>query len=151
MAASLRNRIASAHVVLQRLANASPADRVAKALTTLGRVVKTIYILRYIHEEELRQRVQLQLNRGEARHALARWLFFANRGEFRTGDYEEIMNKASCPVLLSNPAVLWNTVQMARITQQLHDAGNQVTDDDLAHVWPLQRTRIIPNGTYLLN
>ncbi|MBV8361547.1 MAG: Tn3 family transposase [Deltaproteobacteria bacterium] len=27
------------------------SDRVAKALTTLGRVIKTIYILRYIHEE----------------------------------------------------------------------------------------------------
>ena len=79
--ANLRNRVASAHVVLQRLANASPPDRVAKALTTLGRVVKTIYILRYIHEEGLRQRFQLQLNRGESRHALARRLFFANRGE----------------------------------------------------------------------
>jgi TnpA family transposase len=69
---------------------------VAKALTTLGRIVKTIYILRYIHEEGLRRRVQLQLNRGESRHALARWLFFANRGEFRSGDYEEIMHKGSC-------------------------------------------------------
>ena len=62
VAASLRNRVASAHVVLQRLANASPADRVAKALTTLGRVVKTIYILRYIHQEEFRRRIQLQLS-----------------------------------------------------------------------------------------
>ena len=70
VAATLRNRVASAHVVLQRVANASPADRVAKALTTLGRVVKTIYILRYIQEEDLRRRVQLQLNRGESRHAL---------------------------------------------------------------------------------
>ena len=35
------------------------------------------------------------INRGESRHELARWIFFANRGEFRTGDYEEIMNKAS--------------------------------------------------------
>jgi TnpA family transposase len=43
VAASLRNRVASAHVVLQRLANASPANPVAKALTTLGRIVKTIY------------------------------------------------------------------------------------------------------------
>jgi TnpA family transposase len=36
VAACLRNRAASAHIVLQRLANASPADRVAKALTTWG-------------------------------------------------------------------------------------------------------------------
>jgi TnpA family transposase len=151
IAASLKDRTAPAHIVLQRLINASPADRVSKALTALGRVCKTIFILRYIADEPLRRTVQRQLNRGESRHALARWLFFANRGEFRTGDYEEIMNKASCLSLLSNAAVLWNTVQMARITQQLRDAGNEVTDDDLAHVWPLQRTRIIPNGTYFLN
>jgi TnpA family transposase len=86
VAASLRNRVVPAHVVLQRLSGASPLDRVAKALTTLGRIVKTIFILRYIHEEKIRRRVQLQLNRGEARHELARWLFFANRVEFRTGD-----------------------------------------------------------------
>lgn len=42
---SLRNRTAPAHVVLERLA--ASADRPARALTMLGRIVKTIYILRY--------------------------------------------------------------------------------------------------------
>jgi len=41
VAASLRQRTAPAHVVLQRLANSS--DRLAKALTALGQIVKTIY------------------------------------------------------------------------------------------------------------
>lgn len=68
--ASLKNRTASANVIIQRLANSSPSDRLAKALTALVRVIKTIYILRYIHDEELRSRVQLQLNRGESRHDL---------------------------------------------------------------------------------
>jgi TnpA family transposase len=151
IAISLKERTAPAHVVLQRLINASPADRVSKALTALGRVCKTIFILRYIADEPLRRMIQRQLNRGEARHALARWLFFANRGEFRTGDYEEIMNKASCLSLLSNAAVLRNTVHMAHITQQLRETSNEITDQDLAHVWPLQHARIIPNGTYFLN
>jgi hypothetical protein len=93
--------------VLQRLSSASPSDRVAKALTTLGRIAKTIFILRYVHEEKIRRRVQLQLSRGEARHELARWLFFANRGESRTGDYEQIMDKASCLSLLSNAVLAW--------------------------------------------
>src|SRR3954467_5910393 len=73
---------------------------------------------RYIHEEPLRQRIQLQLNRGEFRHVLAKWLFFANQGAFRTGDYEEIMNKASCLSLLSNAVLIWNTVQIDRIVGQ---------------------------------
>jgi TnpA family transposase len=148
VAASLRNRVASAHVVLQRLANASPADRVAKALTTLGRIVKTIYILRYINEEDLRRRVQLQLNRGEARHALARWLFFANRGEFRSGDYEEIMNKASCLSLLSNSVLVWNTMAIMKIIMQLRAAGENIVDEDLARISPLMYQHVIPNGTY---
>jgi TnpA family transposase len=148
VAASLRNRVASAHVVLQRLANASPADRVAKALTTLGRIVKTIYILRYIHEEDLRRRVQLQLNRGESRHALARWLFFANRGEFRSGDYEEIMNKASCLSLLSNAVLVWNTMAIMKIITELRAGGETILDEDLARISPLIHQHVIPNGTY---
>jgi TnpA family transposase len=58
--------------------------------------------------------MQLQLNRGERHHQLARRLFFANQGAFQIGDYEEIMNKATCLSLLSNAAVVWNTVQMTR-------------------------------------
>ena len=69
VAASLKNRVCPAHAVVQRLANSSPSDRLAKALTMLGRVVKTIYILKYFNEEDLRSRVQLQLNRGEHRHS----------------------------------------------------------------------------------
>jgi TnpA family transposase len=54
----------------------------------------------------------LQLNRGEHRQSLAKWLFFANQGEFREGDYEEIMNKASCLSLISNAVLVWNTIQI---------------------------------------
>lgn len=150
IAASLRDRTAPAHVVLQRLINASPADRVSKALTALGRACKTLFVLRYIHEEPTRLAIQRQLNRGEARHSLARWLFFANRGEFRVADYEEVMNKASCLGLLSNAAVLWNTVQIERVVGRLRAGGAEIDPADLAHVWPLQHARIIPNGTYFL-
>ena len=81
LAASLKDRLAPAHVVMQRLVNAPAADRLAGALSQLGRLAKTIHILRYIHEEPLRQAIQLQLNRGEFRHILAKWLFFANQGD----------------------------------------------------------------------
>jgi len=112
-------------------------------------VVKTIYILRYIHDEEMRGRVQLQLNRGDHRHDLvARCLFFANRGEFRTGDLDEIMNKASCLSLLSNAVLVWNTVRISEIVERLRAAGEQILDTDLARVSPLCYAHIIPNGTY---
>jgi len=147
----LKARTAPAHVVLQRLTSSGPSDRVAKALTALGRLVKTRNILRYLHDEPLRLRIQTQLNRGEARHGLAKWLFFANQGEFRTSEYESIMNKASCLSLLSNAVVLWNTVQLERIVTELRASGTTIRDDDLVHVWPLQRRHITPNGVYFAN
>jgi TnpA family transposase len=113
-------------VVLQRLFNASPADRVSKALTALGRACRTLFILCDNHEERTRFAIQRQLNRGEARHSLARWLFFANRGEFRVGDYEEVMSKASCLRLLSNAAVLWNTAQIECVVGRLRAGGAEI-------------------------
>lgn len=146
--ASLRNRTAPAHVILTRLASSAPSDRLAKALTALGQALKSLYLLRYIQDEALRGQMQLQLNRGERRHQLARRLFFANQGAFQTGDYEEIMNKATCLSLLSNAVVVWNTVQMTRIIAQLRASGATIADEDLARVSPLAFAHVIPNGTY---
>jgi TnpA family transposase len=145
---SLKNRVSPPEVIVERLASAAPADRLAKALTAYGRIVKTIYILRYIQDEKLRRVVQLQLNRGEARHSLARWLFFAHRGEFRDGDLNEMMNKTSCLSLLCNAAVVWNTIRMQKIVDQLRSSGQAVREEDLAHIWPLLHEHILPNGIY---
>lgn len=148
VAASLANHTSPAHVIVQRLISASPSDRLAKALTHLGRAVKTIYILRYIQEEDLRRRVQLQLNRGESRHELARVLFFANCGEFQKGDYEEIMNKATALSLLSNAVLVWNTVKIGEIVDRLRAAKQPVEDAHLARISPLLHAHVTPSGKY---
>jgi hypothetical protein len=80
-----------------------------------------------------------------------RWpLFFGNRGEFRSGDYEEIMNKASCLSLLSNAVLVWNTMAIIKIVTQLRAAGETIADEDLARISPLMHQHVIPNGTYHL-
>jgi Tn3 transposase DDE domain len=104
-----------------------------------------------IQEADLRHRIQRQLNRGELRHKFARRLFFANQGAFQTGDYEEIMNKASCLSLLCNAALVWNTVQMSRIIGQLRATGVTITDEDVALISPLTYAHVIPNGTYFFD
>jgi len=113
-------------------------------------VVKAIFILRYLSDQDLNHRVQLQLNRGEARHELVgRCLLFANCGEFRSGDAEELMNKASCLSLLSNAVLVWNTLRIAEVVDQLRAAGHTIAHEDLARVSPLMHAHVIPNGTYL--
>jgi len=148
VAASVRDRTAPAHVILRRL-GASPSDRLSKAFTALGRLLKTLHLLRYMSDGDLRDRVQLQLNRGESRHALASSMFYANRGVFRTGDYSEIMNKVSALSVLSNSVLLWNTRQLERVVGALEEAGEQPVDrEDLARISPLLHAHVIPSGTY---
>lgn len=62
-AASLKSRTAPANIVVQRLANASSSDPLAGALTALGRIVNSIFVLRHLSDPELRHRIQLQLMR----------------------------------------------------------------------------------------
>jgi TnpA family transposase len=144
--ASLKNGLAPAHVIIQRLANRG--DKVAKALQALGRVIKTIYILRYVCDPELRRHVHLQLNRGESRHSLAKVIFFDNRGVFKTSDYEEIMNKASCLSLVSNAVLVWNTHHTQQIVDRMRREGYKVEDDMLARISPLSLKNIITHGMY---
>jgi TnpA family transposase len=150
VALSLKQRTTPAHVVVQRLTNSFPSDRVSKAFTNLGRIIKTEYILRYLTDPELRHTVQLQLNKGEYRHKLPRRIFFADQGEFTTGDYEEIMNKASCLSLVSNAVLYWNTLKIADIVDQLRHQGEEIDNATLAHISLLPFKHVVPNGTYFL-
>jgi TnpA family transposase len=134
VALSLKQRTAPAHVIVQRLTNSFPSDRLSKAITNLGRIIKTEYILRYLTDPELRRTVQLQLNKGEYRHKLPRRIFFADQGEFTTGDYEEIMNKASCLSLVSNAILYWNTRKITDIVDNLRQHGAEVANNTLAHI-----------------
>ncbi len=42
-----------------------------RTLAEVGRIAKTIFLLAYLDDEAYRRRILTQINRGEARHALA--------------------------------------------------------------------------------
>lgn len=146
--ASLRKKLTPAHIIIQRLANTSPADRLSKAFTHLGRLEKTQYILDYVTDPLLRRKAHVQLNKGEYRHKLPRWVFFANQGEFQTGDYEEMMNKASCLSLVSNTILYWNTKKIGGIIDHLRSQGEEISEETISRISLLPYKHVIPNGTY---
>ena len=60
------------------------------------------------------------------------------------------MNKVSCLSLLCNAVLVWNTVQVSRIVEQLRATGVTITDEEVALISPLAYAHVIPNGTYFL-
>jgi TnpA family transposase len=62
--ASMKHKLCPAHEIIRRLSKGSPSDKISKAFTHLGRLIKTQYILQYITDSQLRDKVYLQLNKG---------------------------------------------------------------------------------------
>ena len=54
-----------------------------RALKELGRVYKTVFVLRYLDELPLRQNTEKMLNRIEQSHQFAKAVFFGNSQEFK--------------------------------------------------------------------
>lgn len=145
---SLKKGLIKSHIIIQKLHAQETFTKLAKALVHLGRIIKSTYILRYLHDDKLRYAVRQQLNRGESRHTLARYVFFADQGSFKTNDYEEMMNKSSCLSFVSNAMVLWNTEQMEKVYETLKQKGYKIYEEDMARVLPLSTKNILVHGQY---
>lgn len=75
----------------------------------MGRIEKTIFILEYASDPELRRRRQIGLNKGEKLNGLARTVFFGKRGQFWKHEFEAQFQKSSCLNIILNVIVIWNT------------------------------------------
>jgi TnpA family transposase len=70
--------------------------------------------------------VHIGLNKGEARNALARVVFFYRLGEIRDRSFEQQQYRASGLTLAIAAIALWNTVYLERATNALQDLETRV-------------------------
>ena len=77
------------------------------------------------------------LNKGEARNAPRRTVFFHRQGEVRDRTFENQSFPASGLSLFTAAIVHWNTVYLDIAVRQLRARGVTVLDDLLANVAPL--------------
>src|SRR3984893_4943969 len=64
--------------MLRKLGSYPRQNGLASALRELGRIERTLFMLDWLQNLDLRRRVNAGLNKGEARNALARAVFFAS-------------------------------------------------------------------------
>ena len=63
-----------------------------------------------------------------------------------TGDYDEIMNKASCLSLESNAILYWNTIKINDIVEGLRSQGEDIDEETLSHISLLPFKHVVTNG-----
>jgi TnpA family transposase len=120
----------------------------AQAIAEIGRIDKTIHTLNFIDDEARRRGTLLQLNLGEGRHSLARDVFHGKRGELFQRYREGQEDQLSALGLVVNMIVLWNTLYMDAVLDQLRLEGYPVQSEDEARLSPFGHEHINMLGRY---
>ncbi len=149
LATSIKQGTVTASLMLRKLGSYPRQNGLAVALRELGRIERTLFILDWLQSVELRRRVHAGLNKGEARNALARAVFFNRLGEIRDRSFEQQRYRASGLNLVTAAIVLWNTVYLERAANALRGHGQAVDDGLLQYLSPLGWEHINLTGDYL--
>src|SRR6516164_10813914 len=95
------------------------------------------------------RQVTVELNKGEARNALARAVCFHRLGRLRDRAAEAQQHRASGLAVVTAAIVLWNTTYLDRARDGLHLGGELIADALLAHLAPVGWQHINLTGDYL--
>ena len=114
-----------------------------------GGIERTLFTLDWLRSSELRRRANAGLNKGEARNALARAVFFHRLGELRDRSFENQAYRASGLNLLVAAIILWNTRYLQAAFDALSARGAAVPPELVRHVAPLGWEHIGLTGDYV--
>jgi TnpA family transposase len=132
LAGSLKLGTVQAMGLIRTLQTKDRPTKLARALEELGRLIKTLYLLRFIDDEAYRRRIVFHGKRGELRQ------------RYREGQEDQL----GALGLVVNVIVLWNTIYMDAALNQLRGEGFDVRDEDVARLSPLGFDHINMLGRY---
>ena len=149
-AAALKLGMADAESILRRFNRNNIQHPVYKALFEMGKVIKTIFLCRYLSSEELRRGVHEGLNVVESWNSTNGFIFYGKAGELATNRRENQEIGLLCLHLLQASLVYINTLMIQEV---LGDPKwlKRMTIRDLAALSPLLTQHINPYGRFDLD
>jgi TnpA family transposase len=149
-ATALRLGIAQPEAILSRFRRGNPQHPTYQALAELGKVVKTLFLCRYLESESLRQEIHQGLNVVENWNSANSFIFYGKSGEIASNNRAEQEIALLSLHLLQMCVVYVNTLMIQQVLsapqwQQL------LQPEDLRGMTPLIYGHINPYGTFLLD
>lgn len=149
-ATALRLGLADPESVLRRFSQANAQHPTYAALKELGKVVKTIFLCEYLHDEGLRREIHEGLNVVETWNSANGFIFYGKGGEISTNRLEDQEIDVLSLQLLQNSLVYVNTLMLQAV---LGDEGwhRRMTDEDWRALSPLIHHHVNPYGVFRLD
>ena len=138
-------------IILRKLNSKSKNNNLYKSLQELGRVIRTIFLLEYISNLDLRQQITDTTNKAEGYNGISKWLRFGSEYAIVVSNDSTEQEKAiKYNTLLVNAVILQNLVDISQIIQDLIKQGTEITIQDLMYLSPYKRAHIKRFGEYFL-
>lgn len=133
------------------MGTASRKNKLYFAFRELGRVVRTIFLLEYIGDVELRKVIQASTNKSEEFNQFIKWLFFGGEGIIAENVRHEQRKIVKYNQLVANLVILHNVESMTRTLKTMQGEGLPITEEVLAGLAPYRTEHINRFGDYTLN
>lgn len=137
--------------ILKKLRTKSPKNKLFQAFHALGCVIRTKFLMEYIHDLDLRQLIQSATNKSETFNAFIKWISFGGDGVMTTNNREEQQKRIRYNHLVANCLIFYNVSEMSRILSELSHEGVKIEPEAIATLSPYIRRHINRLGQYLLD
>ncbi len=141
----------TASTILRRLGTHSQKNKLYLAFRELGRAIRTMFLLRYIADSELRKMIHAATNKSEEFNGLAKWSFFGGGGIIAENIRHEQRKLVKYNHLVVNLIILHNVHNMTIVLRKLREEGVTITPEVLAALSPYRTAHINRLGEYTLD
>lgn len=149
VAISIREGELSSITLLRRLRHDSKRNRIYRAFRELGRVIRTMVLLRYVSDATLRENITRATNMVESYNNFSKWIGFGNNGVIAENDPEEQEKAIKFNTLVADLVMYQTTLDMSLVLNQLRGEGETVHRAEVAIMSPYQEDNVRRFGDYV--
>lgn len=149
--ASLECGHVTASSALKQLVRFSGKNDFYRANRDLGRIFKTVHILRVLSDPLVRKNMQHGLLKEERLHALARQVAYGKQGTIGARDWQGQKTTASCLTLIIACIIYWQAKEIERVITECAPEEAEIDLAMISHISPIGWRNIILYGEYIFD
>ena len=134
-------------MLLRKLNSHNRRNKLYRAFRELGRVTRTLFLLRYISEANLRHTIRAETTKIESYNDFLAWISFGGQ-IIKSGDPIKQTKQIKYTNLVANSIMLQNVVDLTEVLAQMASEGYPITKELVACLSPYIRDKIRRFGKY---
>ena len=145
--ATIKLREHRASTIIKRLGEYSTQHPLQEALKEFGRIIKSVFILKYIDDMEWRQAIEKQLNKGELANKFSAAISFADQNLLESLKEDQEIT-VMCKTIIQNIIILWNYIELTKIIMRSDPDEGALLLESITSASILTWQHVNLHGTY---